>query len=160
VPDVTDGVFRAVFFFSFFGLMVSLLGFLRRLPLEPCCPTFADKATWGIDVTVSVSTVMLCSEPSPVFPLGAPVVLADALDCLVVRGGGALAAPDRRSSLMLPLSLPLSEACRLDRSTFVALVLGTSASSGLCKGSSAGFSSSFAEASSKPFLGEAKGLAS
>lgn len=112
MPDVTVVVFLALFFFSFFGRIVSELGFVRRLPLDPCGPVAGASATWGMEVTVSVSTIMLCNEPSPTFPLAPPVGLADALDCLVVRSGGALAAPDLRSAEMLPLSLPLSFAGR------------------------------------------------
>jgi len=100
------GCFRVGFFFSFFGRIVSLLGLVRKLPFVPCVPTPGASATCGIDVTVSVSTVMFCNDISPALPL-APPGLMDALDCLVVRGG-TLLEPVRRPPLMLPLSLPLS----------------------------------------------------
>jgi hypothetical protein len=49
---------RAVLRFSFLGRIVSELGFVRRLPLTPV-PVPPPTATWGIELTVSVSTVML-----------------------------------------------------------------------------------------------------
>jgi hypothetical protein len=78
VPELTDGAFLVVFFFSFFGRIVSELGLVRMLPLlPPPGPT----ATWGIELTVSVSTVMLFIDPSPKgFPLPVPEV-EDFVEC-------------------------------------------------------------------------------
>jgi hypothetical protein len=61
VPALIDGAFRFAGFLSFFGRMVSLLGFNRRLPstrpeAERSWLPIVDCATEGI---VSVSTVML-----------------------------------------------------------------------------------------------------
>lgn len=58
-------------------------------------------------MTVSVSTVMLCSATSGlVLEVGCFI---EAVDCLVTRDGGAAPeAPVRISVLMLPFSLPLS----------------------------------------------------
>ncbi len=106
MPGATAVCFRLAFFFSFFGRIVSELPFVLRLPLDGCVPGGAS-ATCGMDVTVSVSTVIVCTSPSPGLPFP-PLSLFDVLDCLDVRGGGALVAPDRRSALTLPLSLPLS----------------------------------------------------
>ena len=115
MPLLTAGDFLIVFFFSFLGRIVSELGFVLRLPLVPCGPapcSWASWASWGIDVTVSVSTVMLCNGTSVL--LLEMVCLIEAVDCLVVSGGGAAAvAPDRISILVLPVSLPLSFAGEL-----------------------------------------------
>jgi hypothetical protein len=94
------------FFFSFFGRIVSVLPFVRRLTLDPWTPVPGTSGACGIDVTVSVSTVMLCNDASPVLVLVTPCLI-HVLDCLVVRGG-ALAAPFRRPPLTLSVSLPLS----------------------------------------------------
>jgi hypothetical protein len=70
VPEVSDGAFRDVFFFSFLGRIVSALCLARRLPLFPAPPAPTPTATCGIELTVSVSTVMFLAEPSPDgFPL-------------------------------------------------------------------------------------------
>lgn len=107
MPEVTDGCFRFGFFFSFLGRIVSALGLARRLPFDPGAPVLGATDTWGIEVTVSVSTIMLCADPSDGFPR-TPLGFADVLDCLEVSGGGALVAAGRRSAALLPLSLPLS----------------------------------------------------
>ena len=56
-PECKAVGFRAVFFFSFFGLIVSLLALVLTLPL-PSLPPRSPRS-WGIDVTGSVSTVMV-----------------------------------------------------------------------------------------------------
>lgn len=97
--------FRVVFFFSFLGRMVSELGFVRRLPLEPC-EALGPRATFGIDVTVSVSTVIVGCDASPDLPLPDNLTVLELRDA---RGGGA--DPDaavRRLFFVLPFSLPLS----------------------------------------------------
>ena len=62
VPWLTLLVFAEGFFRSFFGLIVSLLGFSRTLPLFSPRPPFNRSPALiddcGIDCTVSVSTVM------------------------------------------------------------------------------------------------------
>lgn len=99
---------RAVFFLSFFGRIVSELGLVRILPLFPA-PPGPPTATCGIELTVSVSTVIFLAEPSPEgFPLPAPVndFVAGPLGRAVVCGAADV-------DLILispfpPLSLPLS----------------------------------------------------
>lgn len=66
VPALMDAAFRLGGFFSFFGRMVSLLGF-RRMP--PSARPEAERSWFTIDAcategTVSVSTVMLRSGGS------------------------------------------------------------------------------------------------
>jgi len=113
VPDVTDGALRAVFFFSFFGLMVSELGLVRILPLGP--PAGPPTATWGIELTVSVSTVIFLVDPSPDgFPLPAPTLKDFEVGPLGRTTGGGATEVDRiLISPFPPLSLPLSLARRL-----------------------------------------------
>jgi hypothetical protein len=58
-------------FFSRFGLIVSLLGLRRTLPPAsvlpgPHSPAPPPTATCGMELTVSVSTVMFGTEGSPV----------------------------------------------------------------------------------------------
>jgi hypothetical protein len=60
VPEWSEVGFRVAFFFSFFGLMVSLLGFVLTLPF----PSLADiprspTISCGIEITGSVSIVMV-----------------------------------------------------------------------------------------------------
>ena len=116
MPEVTDGALRAVFFLSFLGRMVSELGLVRILPLLPAPPT--PTATWGIELTVSVSTVMFLVEPSPAgFPLPTPApVLCDFVVAPLGRGAatGAVEADLILISPFPPLSLPLSLATVLD----------------------------------------------
>ena len=118
---MSEGCFLVCFFFSFsfLGRIVSELGLVRRLLFEPCCPRPAVKATCGIEATVSVSTIMLCSDASPALPLVVPL-----LAMLTWRGAsiGALVLVMRRPGLALPLSLPLSFIMRLafDTNVFVA----------------------------------------
>ena len=72
MPAFNDGAFRTAFFFSFsfFGLTVSWLGFKRRLPPVSVrlsafrSPAPPPKATCGIELTVSVSTLMFLTDPS------------------------------------------------------------------------------------------------
>jgi hypothetical protein len=72
MPEVTDGVLRAVFSFFFLGLIVSELGLALRLPLFPAPPVPPPTATCGMELTVSVSTVIFFVDPSPDgFPLAA-----------------------------------------------------------------------------------------
>lgn len=97
VPAFTDGGLRVCLFFSFLGRIVSELGFVRKLPFVPAAPPGGANATWGIETTVSVSTVMLCRPASP-FPFALSFV--DVLDCLDRRGGGAT-LPDRRPAAPL-----------------------------------------------------------
>jgi hypothetical protein len=114
VPEVTDGALRAVFFFSFFGRMVSELGLARILPLLP--PAGPPTATCGIELTVSVSTVIFLLDPSPDgFPLPTPALKGfDAGPLGRTTGGGATEADLIFISPFPPLSLPLSLARRLD----------------------------------------------
>lgn len=105
VPGATVVCFRAVFFFSFFGRIVSELGFVRRLPFGPCA-ALGPRVTLGIDVTVSVSTVIVGCDDSPDLPLLASLMVLELRDA---SGGGA--DPDaavRRLFFVLPFSLPLS----------------------------------------------------
>lgn len=108
MPDGTVVCFRLVFFFSFFGRIVSELGFVLRLAFDSSFFVVGATETCGIEVTVSVSTVMLWTVPSAGLLLE-PVALPDILDWREVKGGGTLDIGGRRSApLMLPLSLPLS----------------------------------------------------
>ena len=109
MPDGTVVCFRLVFFFSFFGRIVSELGFVLRLAFDSSFFVVGATETCGIDVTVSVSTVIFCTVPAVGLPLE-PVALPDMLDWREVKGGGTLDIGGRRSAppLMLPLSLPLS----------------------------------------------------
>lgn len=109
VPDVTDGGLRAVFFLSFFGRIVSVLGFARRLPPLPG-PTAPPTAIWGIELTVSVSTVMV--EPSAA---GLPLLMVPPRLSAFFGGHGARPPADGGGivvdffvSVLSPLSLPLS----------------------------------------------------
>ena len=122
MPALSEGAFRATFFFSFFGRIVSLLGFRRRLPvLSALFDKFRStapppRATWGIELTVSVSTVMFLTAPSVVLAFCSCV--EDFLDCTVgglavlsVEAGFVVFAssPLFGSAPLLPvLSLPLS----------------------------------------------------
>lgn len=111
MPDVTAGAFRPAFFFSFFGRIVSELGLARRLLIFTEPPAPPPTATWGIELTVSVSTIIFFAEPSPV---GFPRLALPELKVLVVvtldRNVEACPVADRIliSPLLPPLSLPLS----------------------------------------------------
>lgn len=129
VPLVTAGCFRGAFFFSFLGLIVSELGFVLMLPPDPCTPAPCANATWGIDVTVSVSTVMLCEVVSPDLALVVRGFRVDVLDCRELSGGGAGAEAHLLSSIALPLSLSLSLDTNLG---FGLKLLETCTSAALC----------------------------
>lgn len=110
--------------------MVSVLGFSRRLlpfsilPDRPRSPAPPPTATCGIELTVSVSTVMFLTDPSP------PALLRGELRCVrdflgrtvVVRMELLVDAGFRPRLpfvfvfpfLLLPLSLPLSVLVRMD----------------------------------------------
>jgi hypothetical protein len=111
VPVVTDGVLRVVFFFSFFGRIVSVLALVRMLPAL-LAPPGPPSATCGIELTVSVSTVIFLVDPSPdALPLPRPFVVKD----LVVgaplgreAAAGAAEVDHILISPFPPLSLPLS----------------------------------------------------
>lgn len=98
--------------------MVSVLGFMRRVPLStrpemPRSPGTTPRETWGIEVTVSVSTIMLRTDPSAGFPR-AP--LNEVVERFAKRESDLLVPVDTqrrvssmRSELLFPpLSLPLS----------------------------------------------------
>lgn len=126
VPVLIDVGFRVAFFFSFLGRMVSLLGLRRRLPPSPLpeaprSPVTAPRATWGTELTVSVSTVMFLTDPSPPdlaalfgFRLVKDLLAKTADGCFVVVMEGAfkwslsslLASPLIFPLLSLPLSAP------------------------------------------------------
>ena len=103
-PEVTAGCFLAGFFFSFLGLMVSVLGFGLSVPPEASDLVPVARATCGILATVSVSTVMFCEEVSG---LALTCFEDKALDCRCTIGGG-LELGLRDSGLLLPLSPPFS----------------------------------------------------
>ncbi len=113
--------------------------------------------TCGMDVTVSVSTVMDCSEPSVGLPFPA---VEPRRRARVPRGqgGGALVASGRRSALTLPLSLPLSFGATFARDLSV-LAAEASATSCCELASDTTLSSSFSRAEWSP-SGEPRGLAS
>jgi len=157
VPAVTAGCFRDDFFFSFLGRIVSVLGFWRNVLLVLCAPPPGARATWGMDVTVSVSTVIFCSEISPAFPFTKPG-FTDELDCLVVRGGAAM-GPDRRPALTLPLSLPLSFKTIAAALPTRFLTTELSAASG-CDVSEMKLSSSFSSMDTSVPRGDPRGLTS
>lgn len=58
VPEWSDGAFRVVFFLSFLGRMVSLLGLVRTLPPSRLIRR-SGPSNWGVVVTGSVSIVMV-----------------------------------------------------------------------------------------------------
>lgn len=112
MPEATDGAFLWIFFFSLFGRIVSELGLARRLPLIPAPPVPLTE-TCGMELTVSVSTVMFLVEPSPTEGFPRPVI--------VLYGLGGRAGDDRSDGVNAtdvalifvspfgpPLSLPLS----------------------------------------------------
>lgn len=107
VPEVTEGVFRPVFFLSFFGRIVSELGLARILPFPPGPPTL----TCGTELTVSVSTVIVRAVSPDGFPLPVPALAAYAfvagpLGRIAVTGGAGVLLI--LISPLPPLSLPLS----------------------------------------------------
>lgn len=92
-----------VLFFSFLGLIVSVLGLAFNVPLPPSFVAVV-RATCGILETVSVSTVILCVEPVSGFDLACFVDRA--LDCLETKGGGGTELVLLESALIVPLSAP------------------------------------------------------
>lgn len=109
MPWLTEGAFR-VFFFSFFGLMVSVLGLARRLPILFALKVPPPTDTWGIELTVSVSTVMCFDDPSPTDLFRGGAALEDfpamADDDFAING--MVDTARILTSLFPPLSLPLS----------------------------------------------------
>lgn len=106
MPAATFG-FLLDFFFSFRGRIVSELGLVLSVPFAPSFEPAGANETCGIEATVSVSTVMCCTDPS--VSLALLIVLVEALDCRDVSAGGTLVeACLVLSPLTLPLSLPLS----------------------------------------------------
>lgn len=111
VPEATAAGFRECFFFSFLGFMVSVLGFVLRLPFAPCALTLGANDSFCMFSTFSVSTVIFLEELSPVVCPLLPNFTA-VLDCLLWSNGGRACVLDRRvAALTLPLSLPLSALC-------------------------------------------------
>ena len=156
MPLLTAGDFLGGFFFSFLGRIVSELGLVLRLPLGPCAPVLCSRATWGIDVTVSVSTVMLCWGVSA-FALDEAGGLIDVVECLDVSGGGMAADGSERDSV---LPGAVSPAVPVIASAAEAVLDSAS----LCRrdrvDSFARPAANLADASSKVCLGEVSGLAS
>ena len=126
LPALIDGTLRATLFLSFLGRIVSVLAFKRRLLLVSVLtrlPRSLDPATnvaCGMELTVSVSTVMFLTDPS-VPLLGALVKgnwvndlfedTAAGLDELAAMGGflGSLLVSGLAFVALFPaLSLPLS----------------------------------------------------
>lgn len=100
------------FFFSFLGLIVSVLGRVLRLPFTLWPPALGINDSCGMSLTSSVSTVIFLDELSPDVCPPRPPNLSVELDCLLCRsggGGGGAAMLDRLVLVLtLPLSLPLS----------------------------------------------------
>ena len=116
-PDT--GGLRVVRFFSFLGRMVSALGFGRKalcsLRDDPRSPAPTPSETCGIDVTVSVSTIMFDTVPSPGLERATFRDVMDRLGSTSPGGrdtGGLRLSSPEPELLFPPLSLPLSTACR------------------------------------------------
>lgn len=103
MPDPICGCFLLGRFFSFLGRIVSVLGLVLKVPPVPSFTATGASECCGIEVTVSVSTVMCCTDPSEGFDF-----LVDALDCRDFNVGGKPAAVRLLPPLTLPLSLLLS----------------------------------------------------
>lgn len=132
MPEFIEGAFRAAFFLVGFGRIVSLLAFNRRLPLASrpdatLSPWLAPRTAWGIEGTVSVSTVMFLegisgterggfarSEEYEVFEGRVAAFCVD-----VTRWSSVLPL---FSTLLGPLSLPLSAFVVLELRSSVILV--------------------------------------
>ena len=143
MPELKDGAFRTTFFLSFFGRIVSLLGFKRILPLVSVrprtlrSPAPPPRATCGIELTVSVSTVMFLTDPSlAVLPLVKGSCEDDFFDCII--GGLALLATVVGFRLSLPSSFTLVSPLLLPALSFPLPVLEFVS---FPKASSIGFSS-------------------
>lgn len=109
-----DGVLRDTLFLSFLGLMVSLLGFRRTLPPPSARPVTERspvlRADCGIELTVSVSTVMFRLAPSGCRDLAEESGVKAFFEGTVLGRGalvGVWLALRPRVSLLLP-SLSLS----------------------------------------------------
>lgn len=129
VPALIDGCFRVTFFFSFFGLIVSVLGRNRTLPpwsalpAGPRSPPPTPNDTCGTELTVSVSTVILLSGGSIddfVFAKFIPVsdrlgkMADDDRDGASGLSLGPLSTGLTIGCLFPPLSLPLSPPSTFD----------------------------------------------
>jgi hypothetical protein len=94
VPLCREGGFRVDFFLSFFAFIVSELGRGRTLALEfilleaPRSP-LTPSTTWGMELTVSVSTVMLLIDSEAGLLLVEARLVNDLLARLEAGGGGA-----------------------------------------------------------------------
>jgi hypothetical protein len=84
--------------------MVSVLGLVLSVPGPPSAFAPVARATWGMLVTVSVSTVISCVEMSC---LDFSCFEVMPLDVAETRDGGGTDV-GRRSRFVLPASLPLS----------------------------------------------------
>jgi hypothetical protein len=80
------GCLREDLFFSFLGLIVSVLCFVLKVPFMPSGFGPTVSATWGMLDTVSVSTVIVWVDPSGLAFACLDSIIA--LDCLERRGGG------------------------------------------------------------------------
>jgi hypothetical protein len=112
-----------------------------------------------MEVTVSVSTVMLCEVLSPPFPFTVGGFTVEVLDCREDSGGGAVAEALLLSAFMLPVSLPLSLAMSFG---FALKLLETCASviSACDEVSEIILSSRFSNAFSRLCWGDGRGLTS
>ena len=122
MPALSDGAFRTTRFFSFFGLIVSVLGLRRRLPAVSVLPVMfrspapPPRATCGMVLTVSVSTIMFLADPSCTLALEGSSWVNEFLDFtwtfegFVADSGFVVVLPPLfpLDSLCPPLSLPLS----------------------------------------------------
>lgn len=124
VPEFAEGAFRTTLFFSFFGRIVSLLGLRRKLPPVSVLrrvfrsPAPPPKASCGIELTVSVSTVMFLTDPSAgaVLPFVNGNCVNDLFDC-TVGGLAELGAVAGFRVSFLPSAL-LDPACLLPALSF------------------------------------------
>jgi hypothetical protein len=106
-----EGALRAAFFRSFFGRMVSLLAFTRRVPAPASRPAPArsdggPSAACGMEDTVSVSTVMFSRAGStPDLDFSLPMDVFGASFAFGVESGSEAPFRDfERSAESLPLS--------------------------------------------------------
>jgi hypothetical protein len=101
---------------------------------------------------------MLCDVLSPGFAFAAGGFNVDVLDCRELRGGGAVAEALLLSTMMLPVSLPLSLVARFG----FALVVEACTSAASCRvdASETTLSSKFSNAFSTLSCGEGRGLTS
>lgn len=101
VPAWSDGGLRANFFLSFFGLIVSELGFVLTLPF-PSLPDMprSPPITCGTDSTVSVSTVIVRGGSIVDLVLVPDRFVNDLLAKFVVAGRGVVEGFE--SALILP----------------------------------------------------------